>query len=249
MKKNLKEVLILLSQLFMFYISPLFAGPTDAMGMVYLIWLSTIILGMMIVIISNKKRKYLYPVVIAILFIPSIFIYYNETALIHSIWYLISSSIGMFIGIIINLIIKKLSPTVKKRECKNLKKKIIITIIISIIILGIIIGISYKNYSNNKRYEIIKKEIDEETTKYLKISHPYCTPGTGDFTITEDELLYQRGMDKSKLLDIDKKSYCKVRIEVKCISENKLKKDVYLKCKNFEDENYSNWEERGKNGN
>ena len=33
MKKHLKEIIILLIQLFMFYIFPLFAGPTDAMGM------------------------------------------------------------------------------------------------------------------------------------------------------------------------------------------------------------------------
>lgn len=32
MKKYLKEILILLIQLFMFYVFPLFAGPTDVMG-------------------------------------------------------------------------------------------------------------------------------------------------------------------------------------------------------------------------
>ena len=35
MKKYLKEILILLIQLFMFYVFPLFAGPTDIMGMVF----------------------------------------------------------------------------------------------------------------------------------------------------------------------------------------------------------------------
>lgn len=107
MKKNLKEIIILLSQLFMFYIFPLFAGPTDAMGMVFLIWVSTIFLGMIITIISNKKIKYLYSIIIAILFIPSIFIYYNESALIHSLWYLVSSSFGILIGTIINKLLKK----------------------------------------------------------------------------------------------------------------------------------------------
>ena len=106
MKKFIKEIIILIIQLFMFYIFPLFAGPTDAMGMVFLIWLSTIILGLLVVIISTNKIKYLYPVVIAILFIPSIFIYYNESAFIHSLWYLVSSSIGMLIGSIIHIIIK-----------------------------------------------------------------------------------------------------------------------------------------------
>lgn len=106
MKKYIKEIIILILQLFMFYIFPLFTGPTDAMGMVFLIWLSTIILGMLINILSNKKIKYFYPIVIALLFIPSVFIYYNESALMHSFWYLISSSIGLFIGFIVRKIFK-----------------------------------------------------------------------------------------------------------------------------------------------
>ena len=109
MKNYIKEITILVIQLFMFYIFPLFAGPTDAMGMVFLIWLSTIILGMIIVILSEKKIKYLYPLVIAIMFIPSVFIYYNQSALIHSLWYLASSSIGMLIGLVICTITKKIN--------------------------------------------------------------------------------------------------------------------------------------------
>ena len=106
MKKYIKEIIILSIQLFMFYIYPLFMGPTDAMGMVFIIWISTIVLGFLIGLISPKKIKYLYPIVISILFIPSIFIYYNESALIHSLWYLVSSSAGILIGSIIHLLTK-----------------------------------------------------------------------------------------------------------------------------------------------
>ena len=101
MKRYLKEIIILVLQLFMFYIFPLFAGPTDAMGMVLLIILSTLLLSIIIGSISKEKIKYLYPIIIAILFIPSVFIYYNESALIHSIWYLVVSSIGLLVGTII----------------------------------------------------------------------------------------------------------------------------------------------------
>ena len=101
MKRFIKEIIILLIQLFMFYIFPMFAGPTDAMGMVFLIWLSTLILSIIIASISKEKIKYLYPIIIAILFIPSVFIYYNESALVHSIWYLAISSIGIILGTII----------------------------------------------------------------------------------------------------------------------------------------------------
>lgn len=108
MKKFLKEFVILLIQLFMFYIFPLFAGETDAMGMVILILLTTIILSFILGTISKNKIKYLYPIIIAILFIPSVFIYYNESALIHTIWYLVVSTIGLIIGLGFNLITKNL---------------------------------------------------------------------------------------------------------------------------------------------
>lgn len=121
-----------------------------------------------------------------------------------------------------------------------MKKKLFIVVSISIFML-LVFGLIYKNYSINKRYEIMKKELGEEATKYLKISHPYCTPGSESFTINENTLLVQFAMDKKKLLDIDKKNYCKARIEVMCIAVNELDIDVYIKCKDYEDKNYSNW--------
>lgn len=103
----LKLGIILLIQLFMFYIFPLFAGPTDAIGMVILILLSTLLLSMILASISDKKVKYLYPIVISILFIPSVFIYYNESALVHSLWYLVVSTFGMIIGTLIRFLVNK----------------------------------------------------------------------------------------------------------------------------------------------
>ena len=103
----IKTGLILLLQLFMFYIFPMFAGPTDAIGMVILILLSTLLLSIIFASISNKKIKYLYPIVIAILFIPSVFIYYNESALVHSLWYLVVSTFGMIIGTLIRFLVNK----------------------------------------------------------------------------------------------------------------------------------------------
>jgi len=107
MKKHAKEIIIFVLQFLMFYVFPLFAGPTDAIGMVLLIWLSTIISGLTIGLLSTKKIKYFYPLIVAILFIPSVFIYYNESALVHSIWYLVSSSVGVIIGFIINKLFNK----------------------------------------------------------------------------------------------------------------------------------------------
>ena len=57
MKKFIKEIIILGIQLFMFYIFPLFAGPTDAIGMVMLIILATLLLSIAIGSISKQKIK------------------------------------------------------------------------------------------------------------------------------------------------------------------------------------------------
>ena len=101
MRRYLKESIILLVQLFMFYIFPLFAGPTDALGMVLLIISATFLLSAVIGCISKEKIKYLYPLIVAAIFIPSVFIYYNSSALVHSLWYLIVSAVGLAVGSII----------------------------------------------------------------------------------------------------------------------------------------------------
>ncbi|MBE5820729.1 MAG: hypothetical protein E7310_08010 [Clostridiales bacterium] len=108
MKQYLKEIVILFIQLFMFYIFPLFMFLYEPIGTVMMILLTTFILSIVITIISKNKIKYFYPIIIAILFIPSVFIYYNESALVHSLWYLVISGIGMLIGLIICLIKRNL---------------------------------------------------------------------------------------------------------------------------------------------
>lgn len=107
MKKYLKEIIIILIQIILFYILPIFAGPTDIMGLIVLIILGTFILSLVIGIISQKKIKLLYPIITSIIFIPSIFIYYNESAFIHALWYLVIASVGLLIGCIINKIKNK----------------------------------------------------------------------------------------------------------------------------------------------
>ena len=107
MKKYVKELVIYVLQLFMFYIFPLFAGPTDMMGMVLLIIISTFVLSVIMGSISKEKIKYLYPIIVAVIFIPTVMLYYNSSALIHSVWYLVVSAIGLFIGTIIYKLIHK----------------------------------------------------------------------------------------------------------------------------------------------
>lgn len=107
MKRYLKEIIILIIQLIIYYLFPLTAGPTDVMGMIIILIMSVFILSIIIGALSKEKFKYLYPIIVAILFIPSIFIYYNESALIHALWYLIISCIGLLIGVIFKKLVNK----------------------------------------------------------------------------------------------------------------------------------------------
>ncbi len=101
-KKYNKEIIILLIQLLMFYIYPLCVGINDPFGMVSMILLVTFILSIITGIIIRGIKKFLYPIIISLLFIPSVFIYYNESALVHSLWYLFISLVGISLSTIFN---------------------------------------------------------------------------------------------------------------------------------------------------
>jgi len=101
MKKYIKEVVVILLQIFIFYLLPQRIGNIGALGMVFLLLLTTFILSIFVGCIIKKKIKYFYPILVALLFIPTIWIYYNESAFVHSLWYLVVSYVGLFIGTII----------------------------------------------------------------------------------------------------------------------------------------------------
>ncbi len=111
MKKYIKEIIICILQLFMFYIFPLFGGPTDAMGVVVVIIFSTFGLSIMMGVLSEQKFKFLYPVATSLVFLPTVMIHYNESAFIHALWYLVISTVGIAIGTLINLAVRKIKRT------------------------------------------------------------------------------------------------------------------------------------------
>ncbi len=98
MKRYLKEIIFIMLELLMFYVFPLSAGPTDAMGMVFIIIFATFLFSVVLGAISPNKIKFLYPFAVAVIFLPSIPIYYNSSALVHSVWYLVISTIGLLLG-------------------------------------------------------------------------------------------------------------------------------------------------------
>ena len=94
-------------------------------------------------------------------------------------------------------------------------------------------------YKKEIYYQELKDSIQEDISSYIKIHSPYCSVGSATSSIDEKILIIQAGVDKQKFLDIDGKSYCKVKVNVKCIAENEHSWDTYLKCIDYEDEGYN----------
>ena len=105
-RKYTKEIIIFVIQLLVFYLIPPFALPVGAMGMVLLIMLLTFLLSSLLGAFSKNKLKFLYPVFVAVVFIPSVFIYYNESAFVHALWYFVVSFVGLILGAGFRKIIK-----------------------------------------------------------------------------------------------------------------------------------------------
>jgi len=206
MKKYIKELIILTIQLFMFYIFPLFAGPTDAMGMVLLILLSTFILSTVIGAFSKEKLSCLYPLIIAILFIPSVFIYYNESALVHSVWYFVDSLLGIVLG----MGIKKLAN--KKSTWCNKSK-----IVFFIFICTIVVLFSYK-YRDRRTYEINLPQIEET----LRVELEQKADGVAVFGIEEMEDIRNVLLGVKRITETESVQDSPVNVE------NEIKIDFYF---------------------
>ena len=116
MRKYMRELIIFLLQMLMFYVFPLSLVIYEPITMVLMIVLITQILSIVLGIISKHKIKYLYPIVIAILFLPTVFIYYNESALMHAVWYLVISSVGVVFGTLISLVIGLFKKIIKRQR-------------------------------------------------------------------------------------------------------------------------------------
>lgn len=126
--------------------------------------------------------------------------------------------------------------------------KILITIgILIIMITGIFFILKKesikKEASDEKRYQTIKKDIDKEMERYLYYIAPNCSSENSGGHLTHKDLVYNNGFEKDKLLDVDKKSYCKAYIKYKCIEDGKWDWKTTISCKNYQDKDYKDWAE------
>lgn len=103
MKRYIKELIIILIQILVLYLLPLLSGVLESFATVVLIATITLFLSLVLGVICENKIKYLYPVLVVVLFIPTVFIFPHVSALIHALWYFIVSLIGMLPGLIFSV--------------------------------------------------------------------------------------------------------------------------------------------------
>ena len=106
MKKYSKEIIILIIQMVAFYLLPFIVEfiSKDAIVMtVFINMFITFVLTILLISKSKNKIKYLYPVIILFLFVPSGFVFYNtlDAVLTYGIIHLVISLIGLGLGKII----------------------------------------------------------------------------------------------------------------------------------------------------
>ncbi len=95
------DITLFLVQIAVFYLFPLFSGEFDKVMIVFLIILCTFAVSLMSPMFLHKNIRFLYPIITPVLFIPSVFIYYNESALVQTLWYFIICVIGFSLGLIL----------------------------------------------------------------------------------------------------------------------------------------------------
>ena len=98
MKRHTREWIIVILQGAMFWIGPCLAGPTEVMAIVLLMLLGTVALAFALGLICGDRRKYMYPIVPALLFLPTVPVYYNESALVHALWHMAAAAAGLMVG-------------------------------------------------------------------------------------------------------------------------------------------------------
>lgn len=106
MKKIILEILLVLMQLITLYVLPVIADATDVMGLVIINIVVSFIISFIYILFSKYHFKYIYPVIILIFSLPTIFIFDN-VCLLYIIYYFISSVIAEVIGLIMIKYIRK----------------------------------------------------------------------------------------------------------------------------------------------
>ena len=120
MLKIRKELWVMILQFIVFLGSPIISklsGEVDGLLMVLLIIYPVSVLALSIAISwMESKLKYLYPLYVAIIFLPIAYIFLNNSAYVYSIGFAGISAFGIMIGVISNYISKLFTKDVKDKR-------------------------------------------------------------------------------------------------------------------------------------
>lgn len=120
MLKIRKELWVMILQFIVFLGSPMIAklsGEVYGLLMVLLIIYPISVLALSIAISwMESKLKYLYPLYVAIIFLPIAYIFLNNSAYVYSVVFAGISAFGIMIGVISNYISKLFTKDVKDKR-------------------------------------------------------------------------------------------------------------------------------------
>lgn len=98
MKTNFKVLPYLFVNIIAFYLLPLIIKDTGGAMVVMLIGIPLICFITSVIFGMKHSFNLLYPITVALIFAPTIFIFYNSTAWVYIIAYGVIALIGNFIG-------------------------------------------------------------------------------------------------------------------------------------------------------
>ncbi|MBR5291561.1 MAG: hypothetical protein IKU32_01440 [Clostridia bacterium] len=100
MGKYKRELIVALMQLAIFWLLPLAMLKVSPMSAVLIMLMCTLVLAVYAARLSKNNIKYVLPLFAAVMFLPTVPVYYNSSALIHALWYFVSSAAGMAAGML-----------------------------------------------------------------------------------------------------------------------------------------------------
>jgi hypothetical protein len=98
MKNYLKALPYLVINAVAFYLFPILIKDTGSAMVIMLIGIPVLCFGAAVVFGVKNSFKWYYPAAVALLFVPTIFIFYNSTAWVYIIAYGLIALAGNYIG-------------------------------------------------------------------------------------------------------------------------------------------------------
>lgn len=109
MKRYANALLPVIGQIALFYLFPLCAKPLGAIAAVVLMLAGTLIPAGLIGWLIKSPLRFAWPPAVALLFLPTIPLYYNHTALIHALLYFVLAFAGVGMGALLRLLADKIA--------------------------------------------------------------------------------------------------------------------------------------------